>query len=104
MTIATDMGFEVGKSYRVIESAGSSFYQSGMVVKFVLDDNTACPSFKLLSGNPKRSIPDGCYHINLHDLEAVEVSTTGGNKSLLILYIQQQYPNDKVLKALVESL
>ena len=107
MTIATDMGFEIGKLYRVIEGADSYFYQSGMVVEFVRDDNSACPLFKLISGNPKQSTPDGGCYIDLHDLEAAEPSKTYEaftNKPLLLLYIQQQYPNDKVLKALVESL
>ena len=104
MTIATDRGFEIGKLYRVINDYDSSYYKKGMVVKFIRDDDSNCPRFELISGEPKRASFDGCYYIELHALEAVEVPTTGKNKSLLLLYIQQQYPNDKVLKALVESL
>ena len=107
MTIATDMGFEIGKLYRVINDENSSYYKKGMVVKLIQDDNSDCPLFELISGEPKRAVGDGCYYIDLRDLETVE--STGDSKSnstkpLLLLYIQQQYPNDKVLKALVESL
>ena len=104
MTIATDRGFEIGKLYRVINDENSSYYKKGMVVKFIRDDSTDCPQFELISGESKIVVQDGWYYIYLRDLEAVEVPTTGKNKSLLILYIQQQYPDDKVLKALVESL
>lgn len=106
MTIATDRGFEIGKLYRVIDDDKFSYYKKGMVVKFIQDDSD-CPLFKLISGEPARAVRDGCYYVNLCDLEPVE--STGDSKSnstkpLLLLYIQQQYPDDKVLKALVESL
>ena len=106
MTIATDMGFEIGKLYRVINDENSSYYKKGMVVKFIHDESDY-PLFELISGEPKRTVRDDRYYIDLCDLEpveAAEVPTTGRNKPLLLLYIQQQYPNDKVLKALVESL
>ena len=107
MTIATDMGFEIGKLYRVINDENSSYYKKGMVVEFIRDDDSNCPLFELISGEPGCAVQDGCYYIDLHDLEAVEPSKTyeaSTNKPLLLLYIQQQYPGDKVLKALVESL
>ena len=107
MTIATDMGFEIGKLYRVINDENSSYYKKGMVVKFIRDDKSNCPLFKLISGEPRCAVQDGCYYIDLCDLEPVEstgVSKSNSTKPLLLLYIQQQYPNDKVLKALVESL
>ena len=107
MTTATDMGFEIGKLYRVINSDDSSYYNKGMIVKFVLDDNSSCPRFELVTGKPNRTMLDGRYYIelcNLEPVEAMEVSTIGMYKPLLLLYIQQQYPNDKVLRALVESL
>ena len=107
MTLATDMGFEIGKLYRVINDKNSPYYKKGMVVKFVIDDNTACPLFELISGEPRRAVQNGCYYVDLCDLEPVEstgVSKSNSTKPLLLLYIQQQYPNDKVLKALVESL
>ena len=106
MTIATDMGFEIGKLYRVINDENSSYYKKGMVVKFIRDDKSNCPLFKLISGESKRTTRHG-YYIDLCDLEPVEstgVSKSNSTKPLLLLYIQQQYPNDKVLKALVESL
>ena len=107
MTIATDMGFEIGKLYRVINDENSSYYKKGMVVKFIRDDKSYCPLFELISGEPMRAVQDGCYYVDLCDLEPVEstgVSKSNSTKPLLLLYIQQQYPNDKVLKALVESL
>ena len=107
MTTATDRGFEIGKLYRVINDEHSSYYKKGMVVKFIRDDESNCPLFELISGEPRRTVRDDCYYIDLNDLEpveAAEVPTTGRNKPLLLLYIQQQYPDDKVLKALVESL
>ena len=107
MTTATDRGFEIGKLYRVINDENSSYYKKGMVVKFIRDDNSDCPLFELISGESKCTTQDGCYYIDLCDLEPVEstgVSKSNSTKPLLLLYIQQQYPNDKVLKALVESL
>ena len=107
MTTATDRGFEVGKLYRVINDENSSYYKKGMVVKLIQDDNLDYPLFELISGESKCTTRDGCYYIDLCDLEPVEstgVSKSNSTKPLLLLYIQQQYPNDKVLKALVESL
>ena len=107
MTIATDRGFEIGKLYRVINDENSSYYKRGMVVKLIQDDNSDCPLFELISGEPKLAVRDDCYYVDLCDLEPVEstgVSKSNSTKPLLLLYIQQQYPNDKVLKALVESL
>ena len=110
MTIATDMGFEIGKLYRVINDYDSSYYKNGMIVEFIEDDTTDAPWFVYVSGpiggslryEPKRRIA-----IPLENLVPVETPKTyeaSTNKPLLLLYIQQQYPNDKVLKALVESL
>ena len=107
MTIATKRGFEIGKLYRVINDENSSYYKKGMVVKFILDNDSLCPQFELISGKPKSTVFDGLYYIGLDDLELVETQDNheySTNKPLLLLYIQQQYPNDKVLKALVESL
>ena len=104
MTIATDRGFEIGKLYRVINDENSSYYKKGMVVKFIRDDKSNCPLFELISGEARCTVY--CY-IDLCNLEPVEstgVSESNSTKPLLLLYIQQQYPNDKVLKALVESL
>ena len=107
MTIATDMGFEIGNLYRVINDKNSSSYKKGMVVKFILDDESNCPLFELILGEPECAVQEGYYYIDLCDLEPVEstgVSKSNSTKPLLLLYIQQQYPDDKVLKALVESL
>ena len=78
-----------------------------MTVRFSRDNGSNCPQFELISGKPKSTVFDGLYYIGLDDLELVETQDNheySTNKPLLLLYIQQQYPNDKVLKALVESL
>ena len=110
MTIATDMGFEIGKLYRVSSNYDSSYYKNGMIVKFLEDDTTAAPWFVYASGPIGESLlynPQQRIAIPLDHLVPVETQDTykvSTNKPLLLLYIQQQYPNDKVLKALVESL
>ena len=109
MTMATDMGFEVGKLYRVINDEDSSYYKNSMIVEF-LEDASIAPWFVYVSGpigeslryKPKQRIAIPLDHlVPVETQDTYEVST---NKPLLLLYIQQQYPNDKVLKALVESL
>lgn len=107
MTIATDKGFEIGKHYRVIKGVAQLYYQEDMVVEFIEDDGTDCPRFKLISGTPAKRTNNNGLYINLEDLKPVEPKTypaASNNKSILVLYTQQQYPDDKVLKALVESL
>ena len=110
MTTATDMGFEIGKLYRVINDYDSSYYKNGMIVEFLKDDHSDVPWFVYVSGpigeilrhNPQQRIAIPLDHlVPVETQDTYEVST---NKPLLLLYIQQQYPNDKVLKALVESL
>ena len=110
MTIATDMGFEIGKRYRVINDHNSSYYKNGMIVEFVEDDTTAAPWFAYVSGPIGESIrynPEHRIAIPLEHLVPVKNSNNhkaSTRKPLLILYIQQQYPDDIVLKVLVESL
>ena len=110
MTIATDMGFEVGKLYRVINDRNSSYYKNDMIVEFLEDDHSDAPWFRYVSGPIGESIlyrPEQRIAIPLEHLVPVKNSNNhkaSTNKPLLLLYIQQQYPNDKVLKALVESL
>ena len=69
MTIATDMGFEIGKLYRVINDEDSSYYKAGMIVRFSRDDGSGCPQFELISGKPRRTMFDGLYYIELDNLE-----------------------------------
>ena len=110
MTIATDRGFEIGKLYRVINDYDSSYYKNGMIVEFIEDDTTDAPWFRYVSGligeiiryNPEQRIAIPLEH--LVPVETPKTYEASTNKPLLLLYIQQQYPNDKVLKALVESL
>ena len=110
MTIATDMGFEIGKLYRVSSDYDSSYYKNGMIVEFLEDDASIAPWFVYVSGPIGESLrynPQQRIAIPLDHLVPVETPKTyeaSTNKPLLLLYIQQQYPNDKVLKALVESL
>ena len=110
MTTATDMGFEIGKLYRVSNDYDSSYYKNGMIVEFLEDDASITPWFVYVSGPIGESIrysPEQRIAIPLENLVPVETPKTyeaSTNKPLLLLYIQQQYPNDKVLKALVESL
>lgn len=110
MTIATDMRFEVGNLYRVINDQDSSYYKNGMIVEFLEDDTSETPWFVYVYGPMGESLrrdPQQRIAILLDHLEPVETQDTheaSTNKSLLLLYIQQQYPDDKVLKAFVESL
>ena len=109
MTTATDRGFEIGKLYRVSTDYASSYYKNGTIVKFIEDDTTGAPWFVYVSGpigeslrhNPQRLAIPLEHLVPVETPKTYEAST---NKPLLLLYIQQQYPNDKVLKALVESL
>lgn len=110
MTTATDMGFEIGKLYRVSNDYDSSYYKNGMIVEFLEDDASIAPWFVYVSGPIGESLrynPQQRIAIPLDHLVPVETQDTyeaSTNKPLLLLYIQKQYPNDKVLKALVESL
>lgn len=110
MTTAIDRGFETGKLYRVINDEHSFYYKKGMVVKLIRDDNSGAPWFVYVSGPIGESLrynPQQRIAIPLNRLVPVKNSNNhkaSTNKPLLLLYIQQQYPDDKVLKALVESL
>ena len=110
MTTATDMGFKIGKLYRVSNNYDSSYYKNGMIVEFLEDDASAAPWFVYVSGPIGESLrynPQQRIAIPLDHLVPVKNSNNhkaSTNKHLLLLYIQQQYPDDKVLKALVESL
>ena len=110
MTYATDRGFEIGKLYRVSSDYDSSYYKNGMIVKFLEDDASMSPWFVYVSGPIGESLrynPQQRIAIPLDHLVPVETQDNheySTNKPRLLLYIQQQYPNDKVLKALVESL
>ena len=110
MTTTTDRGFEIGKLYRVINDYDSSYYKNGMIVEFIEDDTSDAPWFRYVSGPIGEIIrysPEQRIAIPLEHLVPVENSNNhkaSTDKPLLLLYIQQQYPDDKVLKALVESL
>lgn len=112
MTIATDLGFKIGELYRVVDTK-SGYYEKGEIVRFVKDDGSAIPWFM------KESEPLGPYNtdnqriaVELAHLVPLEQTKTpersqyylASNKPILLLYIQQQYPDDKVLKVMVESI
>lgn len=112
MTIATDLGFKIGELYRV-DGVDDSYFTNDMIVRFEFDDDSNFPGFTYISG-PKGEYTDNVdiIYINLNYLVDVKEDTIlvnkavsiHSNKPLLLLYIQQQYPDDKVLKALVESI
>ena len=110
MTTATDRGFEIGKLYRVTNAYDSSYYKNGMIVEFLEDDASEAPWFGYVSGpigeiiryNHGQRIAIPLEHLVLVENSNNRKAST--NKPLLLLYIQQRYPDDKVLKALVESL
>jgi len=114
MTIATNRGFKIGELYRVIDTY-SEYYKIDGIMKFVRDDGSTCPWFEHISG-PEGTLlsGDGGIAVELEHLVPVESTSQSSEKAsnatsliikpLLLLYIQQQYPNDKVLNALVESL
>lgn len=105
MTIATDLGFKIGELYRVVDSAGNANLEDGMIVKFISDDGSSLPLFRYIYGPIGSAMGDDAVtFIKLNRLAPVEPTKSSSNKPLLLLYIQQQYPDDKVLKALVESL
>lgn len=115
MTIATDLGFKIGELYRVVDSAGNANIEDGMIVKFISDDGSSLPLFRHISGTIGSAMGDhaGTF-IKLNRLVHVEPTkssersqcdcTIAINKSLLQLYIEQRYPDDKMLKALVEAI
>lgn len=105
MTIATELGFKVGELYRVVDSAGNTNLEDGMIVRFISDDGTSLPLFRYISG-PRGSAmgDDAVTFIKLNRLVPVEPAKSSSNKPLLLLYIQQQYPDDKMLNVLVESI
>lgn len=107
MTLATELGFEIGKLYRVIDDEGSSFYKNGMIVKFGEDDDSDCPWFLYVSGPKGASLVNTQQRIavSLDGLEPVQTNeTSSNNKALLLMYLEQYYPDDKVLNALVEAI
>ena len=107
MTPATGLGFEIGKLYRVIDDEESSFYKNGMIVMFVDDDDSHCPWFLYVSGPKGSSLTNTEQRIaaSLYGLEpAGPKETSLNNKALLLMYIEQYYPDDKVLNTLVESI
>ena len=115
MTIATDLGFKIGELYRVVVDNRDGYLAYDMIVRFVEDDGSSYPWFEYVSG-PKDYDTDSAEKIAINLQHLVPFKTFKSsewsqcdckgaiNKSLLQLYIEQQYPDDKMLKALVEAL
>lgn len=104
MTIAKDRGFEIGNLYRATEKSTGSYYVEGTILKFTEDDGSTCPWFEYVGGPCGGDMTSVGQRLAV-DLDEVVPTDTPKitSKEILILYIQQQYPNDKVLQALVES-
>lgn len=102
LTPAQQKGFEIGKLYRVFQnSPDCSYYQKvGQVVKFNYDDGSSCPGFI--------DEKNDSFYIYLSDLEPYEQPTTTKQKlspqELLLMYVKQHYPEDRVMIAMVESI
>lgn len=115
MTIATSEGFKIGELYRVAEDDGDGLIACDMIVRFIEDDGSSYPWFEYVSG-PKACDTDSIEKIAIDLQHLVPFKTFKSserpqcdytlaiNKPLLLLYIQQQYPADKVLKLLVEAI
>lgn len=74
MTIAAENGFEVSKSYRVKEGVDEDCYNGGMVVKFLIDDNSAMPQFEILEGEVRSLKKGDKIYVDIFDLEPISVT------------------------------
>lgn len=102
-TPAQQQGFEIGRLYRVakISEDALDLQRIEQVVEFVRDDRSICPVF--------RDIVTGVeLFILLCDLEPYEQPTTTKQKllpqELLLMYVKQHYPEDRVMIAMVENI
>lgn len=107
LTPAQQKGFKIGKLYRVFQvTEGAEFHQStGQIVEFYDDDGSYCPEFT--DTNSGKSI-----YIRLEDLQPYNPATPEttctiknlSNQEILLMYVKQYYPEDRVMIAMVESL
>lgn len=80
MTIAAENGFEVSKSYRIKEGVNKEFYNGAMLVKFILDDGSNMPLFKILEGKAGTSTTGDKIYVAIHDLEPISVDKSNGKQ------------------------
>lgn len=108
MTAATEKGFEIGKCYRVKNNVAMSYYQEGMIVKFIEDDKTTVPLFEIMQGKGLVQTSDNKIYVDLCHLERLSVEDAlDKSKAILMslqIYIKQQYPDDIVLNTLANAL
>ena len=105
-TPAEKRGFKIGGVYEAVKP--SKDVPTGNLYRFVEDDHTSWPWFvKLNDGlNPE---PEKIA-IHLSDLRPTQVNPDGVReafhldmRTILLEYVKQHYPNDKVLTLLVEA-
>lgn len=109
LTPAQQHGLEIGKLYRVTNSEGCTYLDRGDVVKFMRDDGTTCPWFiKTVKAGSCPETATGEVAIYPDDLEPYEQPITTKQKlspqELLLMYVQQHYPEDRVMIAMVENI
>lgn len=109
LTPTQQQGFEIGKLYRVTNNEYNRYLDQGDIVKFTRDDESDCPWFKktVKAGSYLETMP-GEVAIDLSDLEPYEQPTTTKQKlspqELLLMYVKQHYPEDRVMIAMVENI
>lgn len=105
MTPAKKLGYKVGDKFEVISDGGSSYYKIGMVVELTVDDDSASPWFKYISGPKGRSL-DSNYEIcvGLKDIKPLDNQVEKlETKDILKEYIRVKYPSDTFLMFLVDN-
>ena len=80
MTIAVENGFEVGKKYRVKEGVYKNYHTTGMILKFIQDDGSDMPLFKILEGKAKYATDNNEIYVDISDLEPISVDKSNGKQ------------------------
>lgn len=108
MTAATEKGFEIGKCYRVKNNVDDNYYQGGMIVKFINDDESTIPLFEIMQGKGQVQTSDNKIYVDLDHLERPSVEDASDKSKAVLMslqtYIKEQYPDDIVLRTLVSAL
>lgn len=109
-TPAQQQGFEIGRLYCVVDESTSVHLRAGDIVEFTTDDDSIRPRFKLIEiNNPLSTGVIGKeYWLYLDDLAPYDQPTTTKQKlsqqELLLMYVKQHYPEDRVMIAMVENI
>ena len=109
LTPAQQQGFEIGKVYLVTNGEDYLYLDQGDIVKFIRDDESGCPWFKkIVKVGSCLETATGEVAIYLDDLAPYEQPNATKQKlssqELLLMYVKQHYPEDRVMIALVESI